>query len=90
VVLTTLFLGKEGSDRVSKVSRSLMTGSTTSSGGAANGILELRSSCVSWKRHCRQDTLELAEMNVSKDWSVAVVERMAVHVVIITRYGSAL
>jgi len=71
-------LGKEGSDRVIKVSRSLDDWIDYVQWGAANGYAgNFVPRVYSWKRHCRPGTLEFGGDERSKDWSVAVVERMA-------------
>lgn len=62
-------LGKEGSDRVIKVSRSLDNWIDYIQWGAKNGYAgNFVPRVYSWKRHIRGG---------EKDWSVAVVERMA-------------
>jgi len=71
-------LGKEGSSRVIKVSRSLDDWIDYIQWGAANGYAgNFVPRVYSWKRHERTEKNEHAEWCRTNDWSVAVVERMA-------------
>jgi len=69
-------LGKEGSDKVIKVSRSLDNWIDYIQWSAANGYAgNFAPRVYSWKRHPGSEPLRDWENN--NDWSVAVVERMA-------------
>lgn len=69
-------LGKEGSNKVIKVSRSLDNWIDYIQWGAANGYAgNFAPRVYSWKRHPGSEPLRDWESN--NDWSVAVVERMA-------------
>src|SRR6266481_1209137 len=69
-------LGKEGSDKVIKVSRSLDNWIDYIQWSAANGYAgNFAPRVYSWKRHPGSKPLRDWESN--NDWSVAVVERMA-------------
>ncbi len=71
-------LGKEGSSRVIKVSRSLDDWIDYVQWGAANGYAgNFVPRVYSWKRHERSMKSEHAEWCGTNDWSVAIVERMA-------------
>src|SRR5258705_9757333 len=73
-------LGKEGSERVIKVSRSLDDWIDYVQCGAANGYAgNFVPRVYSWKRHSRSgpEPVQHDYMRNTHDWSVAVVERMA-------------
>lgn len=71
-------LGKEGSSRVIKVSRSLDDWIDYVQWGAANGYAgNFVPRVYSWKRHGRPGEQGMDDYGRTSDWSVAIVERMA-------------